>query len=88
MRRLIDRLLGRRPDPRCGWFGEGIVCAGPPICTVSVQWPCGHSEGAATPTCWAHLDRLLAEGGVSQVAVACPVCGRIGAARVVATDDL
>lgn len=82
MVQLAGAVRGRR---RCRWRGShcGDVAAG-----VEVRWPCGHADGHTTPTCAAHLEHLLAQGGRAREVVACPVCGVPGSARVSGTHDL
>nr|AVN58409.1 hypothetical protein B5P44_p00114 [Mycolicibacterium sp. CBMA 213] len=82
---MWSTLNRRRPRPRpCGWHGDhhGQASVG-----VTVGWPCGHTAGRATPTCSAHLNHLLSQGGRADRAVQCPVCGSPGAATVVDTAD-
>lgn len=70
----------------CGWRGE---CHGPVTVGVTTAWPCGHSaHPTATPTCPAHLQSLLVDGGTAPNPVPCTICGVVGAAKVVATEDL
>ena len=68
----------------CGWHGDHH---GPASVDVTVGWPCGHTGGRATPTCSAHLNHLLSQGGRAERVVQCPVCEIPGAARVVDTVD-
>lgn len=82
---MFDGLSWRRWRRRCGWYGShfGQVGVG-----VDIGWPCGHISGPSTPTCTAHLDYLLSQGGKASKARPCPICGVRGSAKVVGTRDL
>ncbi len=80
---MLSRLKRPRTRP-CGWHGHHH---GPASVDVTVGWPCGHTAERATPTCSAHLNHLLSQGGRADRAVQCPVCEIPGAARVVDTAD-
>lgn len=84
---IVDGQACRSPRRRwrCGWHGLHI---GPVSVGVIVGRDCGHSDGKATPTCQLHLEHLLSQGGCASKAVACPVCGVLGTARVIRTLDL
>lgn len=79
------RRLSRHRGSRCGWHGSHL---GRAAVVVDIAWPCGHSQGLATPTCTAHLDHLLVQGGQASLAVPCPMCQVPGRARVVGTHDI
>lgn len=80
--RFMRPRRGRRP---CGWRG---MHSGKGAVGVDIAWPCGHSQGGTTPTCAAHLEHLLSQGGTASAAVPCAVCEIPGVARVTATHDV
>lgn len=87
MHRLDVRDVFRRKPRRiaCAWHGShgGRVSVG-----VDTAWPCGHRQGRTAPTCVAHLNHLLAHGGMAERATPCSTCGAVAPARVVDTHDL
>lgn len=79
-------LLRRQPRrATCAWHGShvGAVSVG-----VDTAWPCGHPQDRTAPTCVAHLNHLLSQGGMAERETPCSTYGAVGAARVVATHDL
>lgn len=74
-----------RKEYRCGWEGPHL---GQAAVGVEIGWPCQHMRGYTTPTCPAHLDRLLLQGGKASEPARCPECGVVAYARVVGTHDL
>lgn len=68
----------------CGWQGSHL---GQSTVGVDIGWPCGHIA-RTTPTCIAHLDHLLAQGGKADAVAQCPACGVPGIGRVIETHDL
>lgn len=83
---MRPRWLRNQPlKARCGWMGAHL---GRAAVGVDIAWPCGHSQGQATPTCRIHLDRLLDQGGQAGSAVQCPMCLVPGRPRVVGTYDI
>ena len=81
----LKHFLSRPRKTACPWAGEH---AGPPVAAVDIARSCGHNEGKAIPTCIQHLNTLLSTAGVAPTPTPCTICGKIGAPRVIDTQDL
>lgn len=85
----VRYLLGSRTRPahhKCVWAGEHD---GGTICFIDIERQCLHVE-TDIPVCLAHLQVLLATGGVAQRPAPCrdAGCDVVSLARVSSTRDV